>query len=200
MLQNRLAGIPAGGVVHSLHRPQEEPLLIHRAGSHRAAVCVEVAAAVAMFVASVIAVAPEVPVIWCIAAVLRTRASQSQIIMRSRRLLSNLQRRIRHLRFVVWLPRRKTVRIILLSLLRPSIKSSVFRDSRYRRASSPKLPQRNGALVATRHLADIVLRELNIQVCGRQDGGGNCEACSEPRDEPGDRHGNPTARRPLLGG
>mmetsp|Transcript_72928 Transcript_72928/g.184662 ORF Transcript_72928/g.184662 Transcript_72928/m.184662 type:complete len:175 (-) Transcript_72928:154-678(-) len=174
-----------------------------------------------MLVASVIAVTPEVPVKGCIAAVLRTRASQSQIIMQSRNWLINL-------RFVVWLTRRKTRRSILLSKLRPSIKSSVFRDTgqdvrlavtvgvaavdavaavaavapeaavaavmtvamavtllrmhvhvmplvimavamtvtvavamiqrRCWRASSPKLPQRNGALVATRHLAHIILR------------------------------------------
>mmetsp|Transcript_148385 Transcript_148385/g.474967 ORF Transcript_148385/g.474967 Transcript_148385/m.474967 type:complete len:164 (-) Transcript_148385:136-627(-) len=162
------------------------------------------------------------------AAVLRTRASPSQISMHGRIWLINLQRPIQHLRFVVWLPRRKTVRIILLSMLLPGIKSSVFRDTgqdvrlavtvgmaamdavaavaavapeaavaavmtvamavtlprmhvhmmplvimavamtvtvavamiqrRYRRATSPKLPQRNGALVAARHLAHIVLR------------------------------------------
>mmetsp|Transcript_28593 Transcript_28593/g.73399 ORF Transcript_28593/g.73399 Transcript_28593/m.73399 type:complete len:166 (+) Transcript_28593:872-1369(+) len=162
------------------------------------------------------------------AAVLRTRASQSQISMHSRSWLINLQRPIQNLRFVVWLPRRETVRIILLSLLLPGIKSSVFRDTgqdvrlavtvgvaavdavaavaavapeaavaavmtvamavtllrmhvhvmplvimavamtvtvavamiqrRCWRASSPKLPQRNGALVATRHLAHIILR------------------------------------------
>mmetsp|Transcript_148386 Transcript_148386/g.474973 ORF Transcript_148386/g.474973 Transcript_148386/m.474973 type:complete len:225 (-) Transcript_148386:136-810(-) len=224
MLQDRMAGFLAGGVVHNLDRTPVMPLLCGLGAALRFVV----AAAVAILVARGRALAPEARVIGCMAAVLRTRASPSQISMHGRIWLINLQRPIQHLRFVVWLPRRKTVRIILLSMLLPGIKSSVFRDTgqdvrlavtvgmaamdavaavaavapeaavaavmtvamavtlprmhvhmmplvimavamtvtvavamiqrRYRRATSPKLPQRNGALVAARHLAHIVLR------------------------------------------